>query len=147
MEQHDVSTAFVYVLRRIPPAEVKGGAIQLGAFVLHKDEPGLSVYDPSLAKPRRLLQDYVNSCQKRLQSPDETEAVRTRAAKNLERYGTTVEELYENGWRVAHVPVAAFLEQGLTVEPPDPKSIGDQIGHRNVPGSNKHFRSAAPDLA
>ncbi len=140
--EHDPT--FVYVLRRLVPDDRNAYDILPRAFRLQSNEPGLSVYSPHLATPRRLLQDWLDA--RLAESLSEDDSVRAKAEKRLEKNGNTVEAMYESGWRIARVSVEAFHQANLSVEPPDEMSHGDQIGHCNVPGSQEQFRRAGPIL-
>lgn len=66
------------------------------------------------------------------------DAERQRGDKQLARFGGTVEEWLQNGWRVVRLPISAFLDRGYTFSEPDAG------GHVNAFGEHSEH---ALDLA
>jgi hypothetical protein len=116
-----------HIYRRIHPYhwESRKDKLKRGAFI---PQPNLrlSVFRADLQTPRGLLQHCIDDWQQKLLSDDPQ--TWQRAADNLEKYGDTPEVLYQNGWRVAELPAAAFTERGFTLDGPEPD------GHQNAEG-------------
>lgn len=123
------------VYRRIPSFlwEKNKRVPKPAAFHIRQGEFGLSVFDTDLMTPRGTLQNAIDYAKARLESDSEEE--RERGKNFLDKYGNTVEELVQNGWGVAILPVDWFTEAGFTLDGPEPN------GHRNVIGSRDDFQT------
>jgi hypothetical protein len=129
-----------FIYRRLPPShwDPKTGRIETSAFRLRPNESTLSVYRADRQTPRGVLLDCLKEQERKLQSEDE--AVRARAEAFFQTYGTTVESLVANRWRVACLPVSALTERGFRLDEPDRR------GHQDVHGTQERFRETSREL-
>jgi hypothetical protein len=84
------------------------------------------VFRADFKMPREVLEHCLNDWEEKRYSTDAE--TRRRAEENLQKYGSTPEELYQNNWRVIWIPVARFIEKGFILDGPD------SDGHQNVEG-------------
>jgi hypothetical protein len=129
-----------FVYRRLHPFhwDSRRNRLETSAFRLRSNEATLSVYHADRQTPRGVLQICLDEEERKLHSTDET--VRARAQAFFAEHGRTVESLVANGWRVARLPVASFLQRGFRVSEPDP------IGHQDVFGVQERFRETSREL-
>jgi hypothetical protein len=116
-----------YVYRRIHPYnwDARRSKLKRGAFIPRANTQ-LSVFRADLRTPRGLLQQCIDDWRQKLTSDDES--TQHSAAENLRHYGETPEQLVQNGWRIAELPVTALTERGFTLDGPEAD------GHQNVAG-------------
>jgi len=129
-----------FVYRRVSPTswDRRKHLLEPTAFKRRRTESGLSVYCADHQTPRGVLQLCLDDQERRLRSSDPDE--RTRAESFFEQYGSTVESMVAAGWRVALVPIAAFIRRGFVPDAPD------ELGHQNVHGSYEDFARYSREL-
>ncbi|MGO8673275.1 MAG: hypothetical protein ACLQVD_18185 [Capsulimonadaceae bacterium] len=109
------------------------------AFQLRPGESGLSLYDSMVVeKPRNVIQAQVDLWKNQLNRDHED--TRRYATKKLKQYGSTVEELIDNGWGVAEIPFQSFQIPGFTISEAEPD------GHVNVCSTRELFETYALDF-
>jgi hypothetical protein len=111
---HDSQALYLY--RRIHPDQwSKKGRPGRSAF-LAEEGKGLSLFRTDMQSPRGVLQHAIDAAKAKLKSDDA--AVRENGAKQLQKYGQTVDEWLERGWRVVRVPLHEFESRGYTFDDP-----------------------------
>jgi hypothetical protein len=119
----------LFVYRRIHPGQWSTRKNRAGSQAFIEGEgAGLSLFRADLRSPRGVMQHAVDSAVKSRASADQAE--RERGEKQLARFGETVEEWLQQGWRVVRLPLAAFLERGYRLDEPDAE------GHLNAFGEH-----------
>lgn len=140
MQRHSDLPLEQCIYRRITPTswESGKGSLKTNVFRLRQQERSLSVYRADKQTPRGVLQICINDQERKLHSGDENE--RARAENFFRLYGTTVESLVENGWRVARLPLSTLADKGFTIDEPD------ENGHQNVSGAREEFERYSKEL-
>jgi hypothetical protein len=100
---------------------------------------GLSLFRADIQTPRGVIQHGIDSALQKLSSDDEN--LRRNGEKQLAKYGSTVEEWLQNGWRVVRLPVSAFENKGYELTDPEP------YGHLNAFGDHSSHALALLDDA
>jgi hypothetical protein len=127
----------VFVLRRLKAEQWEETEVLPGAFALRRNESGLSVFAEDKQTPHTLLQALLNSQHKKYRKNPE------KLNEWLQDNGATVEELVNNGWRVARVPLSAFPSDVFTFTTPKP----DGDGHHEIIGTADDFDTYSVEIA
>ena len=114
------------------------GEILAPALELRPNEDELSVYSARKCRPRDVLQRLIDHLNDQAQS--RTGRDRIKFQEWVERKGSTVERRVELGWRVARLPLSAFVDRGF--EAGDVESDG----HIVIRGSRQDFVRYSKEL-
>ena len=118
-----------------------GERVKPGAFKPRLGQR-LSVYRADLATPREVLQKQIDVWQQQLSS--DVDELREKATKNLVEQGSTVEELVQNRWRVARIPISELTARGYIF---DSVVVQGDRGHLNIEGDYDLYRNELSSLA
>ena len=108
------------------------------AFHTRENEPGLSVFDAAIARPRAVLQHLLNEWDK---IASKSASDQKWVSKQWVKHGDSVEALLASGWAVAEVTEALFLRCGL-----QPSDQTDPDGHLEILGTQEQFEEQSLEI-